>query len=177
VTDSAKHCGACNRCVEGFDHHCRWLNNCVGKANYRYFFRLIVSTLVLSIDHTLTNAGVLYIIYRSDIKIEEIHSRVFGRIPSTEFKTCLLIACVLNLAFLIFLSHLIWFHRMLKEKNLTTYEYLRIKEMKSLESKIVKKKKQVELNKTNEKIDASKVDAPSFDEIKLAVDKSEAIDK
>uniref|UniRef100_A0A6N2LRC2 S-acyltransferase n=1 Tax=Salix viminalis TaxID=40686 RepID=A0A6N2LRC2_SALVM len=43
----SKHCRVCDKCVDRFDHHCRWLNNCVGKKNYRQFFTLMVSALLL----------------------------------------------------------------------------------------------------------------------------------
>ncbi|KAI9300196.1 DHHC palmitoyltransferase-domain-containing protein [Cunninghamella echinulata] len=41
----ASHCRQCDNCVENEDHHCIWLNNCIGKRNYRPFFTFILSII------------------------------------------------------------------------------------------------------------------------------------
>ena len=52
----AKHCRTCDKCVGGFDHHCKWLNNCVGEKNYKSFFALVCAVF-LRRDKSLRGAG------------------------------------------------------------------------------------------------------------------------
>eukprot|EP00796_Vickermania_ingenoplastis_P002024 gene2024-1214_t len=40
------HCRTCEKCVPGFDHHCRWLNTCVGKKNYAPFVVLTATAFI-----------------------------------------------------------------------------------------------------------------------------------
>lgn len=43
----SKHCSICQACVARHDHHCVWINNCVGRGNYRWFLGLLASLGVL----------------------------------------------------------------------------------------------------------------------------------
>lgn len=104
---ASKHCGQCNRCVHEFDHHCRWLNNCIGKANYTRFAVLIS---VLEVSEISTTAASIYVLTDLPPISYEFFLVLF----------LLIFACVTSCAN----GYLIVFHIWLRCNHLTTYEFL-----------------------------------------------------
>lgn len=43
----SKHCSLCRTCVARSDHHCIWVNNCVGLGNYKWFLALLLTTSLM----------------------------------------------------------------------------------------------------------------------------------
>ncbi|KAM6448079.1 palmitoyltransferase ZDHHC23 isoform 1-T2 [Liasis olivaceus] len=45
----AGHCRICGRCVKRLDHHCVWINNCVGEQNHQAFILALFVFLLTSV--------------------------------------------------------------------------------------------------------------------------------
>eukprot|EP00347_Sterkiella_histriomuscorum_P015541 403356641 len=65
MTKRSRHCYSCQRCIERFDHHCDWIDNCVGIKNHQMFMMFIITlllymifTICLSVDQIIFKFGV-----------------------------------------------------------------------------------------------------------------------
>ncbi|CAD8052367.1 unnamed protein product [Paramecium primaurelia] len=104
-TRSTAHCRRCDNCVEGFDHHCLWLGQCIGQRNYCTFYLFICFLTITQIFCICVQ--IKHILQLSDM------SRI-------EF----IIYCIMTFGLFGFAIYLFLMHTYFILINKTTYEYL-----------------------------------------------------
>ncbi|XP_076948369.1 putative protein S-acyltransferase 22 [Bidens hawaiensis] len=125
VSKYSKHCRVCDKCVDRFDHHCRWLNNCVGKRNYKKFFTLMVSALLLLILQWSTGIVVL-ISCAIDHKryTSEVSSKLGSSFTLAPYVAVVAVCTILAMIATLPLVQLFFFHILLIKKGISTYDYI-----------------------------------------------------
>ena len=129
----SKHCIICDKCIEKFDHHCLWINNCVGGRNIKYFYYFIFIHWILVTYASILSSFCFYFEIKENKLFEQIYYDVntgqrFSATYFTVFKYLLwkhylLMASTLMLIFMsFFLIFFFYYQFKLLIQNYTSNE-------------------------------------------------------
>ncbi|GAB1303050.1 Palmitoyltransferase ZDHHC15 [Apodemus speciosus] len=143
--DRCHHCSVCAMCVLKMDHHCPWVNNCIGFSNYKFFLQflaysvlycLYIATTVFSYfikywrtmlaltsqrptSICLPSTGTKGLLHRMR---NTVHFTSAGELPSVRSKFHVLFLLFVACMFFVSLVILFGYHCWLVSRNKTTLE-------------------------------------------------------
>ncbi|XP_067295267.1 palmitoyltransferase ZDHHC15A isoform X3 [Pseudorasbora parva] len=111
--DRCHHCSVCQMCVLKMDHHCPWLNNCIGFSNYKFFMLFLLYSLVYCLLIVATVTPTFIQLW-------------LGRLFDSCVKLHVLFLTLVSAMFAVTLCFLLFFHIWLLASNKTTLEWLSV---------------------------------------------------
>uniref|UniRef100_A0A2I3RQI1 Palmitoyltransferase n=1 Tax=Pan troglodytes TaxID=9598 RepID=A0A2I3RQI1_PANTR len=110
--DRCHHCSVCDKCILKMDHHCPWVNNCVGFSNYKFFLLFLAYSL-------------LYCLFIAATDLQYFIKFWTNGLPDTQAKFHIMFLFFAAAMFSVSLSSLFGYHCWLVSKNKSTLEAFR----------------------------------------------------
>lgn len=137
---TTRYCRICRKSIPGLDHHCTWLNTCIGTHNYWAFYILATGGILQYILH------IVFCVLTVTLWYEETN-RTVGSIVFTS------IVALLGLSGVLSFGSLWLFHTHLLFEGIGTYDWLlrraeRTRIRQEEEAKALREKTTVETNKS-----------------------------
>jgi len=114
--DRSHHCSVCEDCTLKMDHHCPWVNNCVGFHNYKFFLLFLGYALSYCVFISATTA-------RYFLHIWLLEKEADQELGSAKYH--ILFVFFVSILFSLSVSSLFWYHLWLVLHNRSTLEQFR----------------------------------------------------
>ncbi|XP_018602205.2 palmitoyltransferase ZDHHC2 isoform X1 [Scleropages formosus] len=123
--DRCHHCSVCDKCILKMDHHCPWVNNCVGFSNYKFFMLFLAYSLLYCLFVAATDVQYFIKFWTAGDKAHFRLKEYWSGLPDTQAKFHIMFLFFAASMFSVSLSSLFAYHCWLVCKNRSTLEAFR----------------------------------------------------